>query len=253
MATSAAKEKWNLIYDQVDFASFEQQLMAELITEDRANRHLLFDKYLEAELPEDPIRKFETSLTPQQKTTYDAGILAANIAVPTKLQVLEDPEGETTIAWKKWIVAQVAAGGGFNTAAKLKIYTDAETLHLNQEMRIWKLCMRTLLKTKRLMKRAPTGAGRQLLRIMRDDNRLNVTEKDSEELFDQFMAFRMQAQEFEDVELYHIRLKSLKHDIETAKKDPQPISDRFHRRIYVTGLRCYPLYDTALNEITKLE
>ena len=113
--------------------------------------------------------------------------------------------------------------------------------------------MSTLAKTKRLMKRAPTGAGRQLLRIMRDDNRLNVTEKDSEELFDQFMSFRMQATEFEDVELYLMRLKTLKHDIETAKKDPQPISDRFHRRIYVAGLRCYPLYDSALNDIPKLE
>ena len=88
---------------------------------------------------------------------------------------------------------------------------------------------------------------------MRNDNRLNVTEKDSEELFDQFMSFRMQATEFEDIELYFMRLKTLKHEIETAEKDPQPISGRFHRRIYVAGLRCYPLYDSALNDISKLE
>ena len=72
---------------------------------------------------------------------------------------------------------------------------------IGREMRIRKICMRTLADTKRLMKRAPTGAGRQLLRIMRNDNRLNVTEKDSEELFDHFMSFRMQTHEFEDVEL----------------------------------------------------
>ena len=56
--TSSTKEKWDLQYDQKDFASFEQQLLAELITEDRSNRHLLFDTYIEDELPDDPIRKF---------------------------------------------------------------------------------------------------------------------------------------------------------------------------------------------------
>ena len=65
-------------------------------------------------------------------------------------------------------------------------------------MRIWKIVMvmRTLAKTKRLMAEAPTGAGRQLLRLMRDENRLNVTEKDTEELFEQFMTFQMRTEEF---------------------------------------------------------
>ena len=133
--TSSTKEKWNLLYDQKDFASFEQQLLAELITEDRSNRHLLFDSYIENELPEDPVRNFVAQLTAQQKLAYDAGCATANIEVPTKLDVLENPEGKKVLAWKKWITQQVTDADGFNTQSKLKIYTEAENIYLNQEMR----------------------------------------------------------------------------------------------------------------------
>ena len=257
MATTTAKDKWTLLYTQKDFAPFEQQLLAELITEDRSNRYLLIDKYSEDDLPEDPIRIFISSLTQAQKGHYDTRIEAANVAIPTKLEVLEQPEGDKVQQYKTWIRRESERGGIVNdravTPAKYAGYVTNENVYLNQEMRIWKIVMRTLANAKRLMAEAPTGAGRQLLRLMRDENRLNVTEKDTEELFEQFMTFQMRTEEFEDVAIYYVLLKNLKHSIETADKDPQSISDRFHRRIYVQGLRCYPLYDSALNSILKLE
>ena len=72
----------------------------ELITEDRSNRHLLFDNYVEDQLPEDPIWTFVAQLTTQQKSAYDNGRETANVYVPTKIEILENPEGKKVIEWK---------------------------------------------------------------------------------------------------------------------------------------------------------
>ena len=110
--------------------------------------------------------------------------------------------------------ARVGAGKAV-TAAKLKVYTDANKLHLQAELRIWKLCMATLTGQSSIMTRANTGADRMLLRAIRDENRLNETDKDAEELFSQFLSFSILETEVEDIELYKLRLKELKNKSKT--------------------------------------
>ena len=74
--------------------------------------------------------------------------------------------------------------------------------------------MATLTGQSSIMTRANTGADRMLLRAIRDENRLNETGKDAEELFSQFLSFSILETEVEDIELYKLRLKELKNKIE---------------------------------------
>ena len=203
----------SLLYNEEKFPAFEQQLLGVLLLKNRANRHLLKDVYTEADLPDDPIRQFEKYLTPTQKARYDARITATQTKVPTKLEVLEDPEDPKIQTWLDFITAETTRGDNDAnravTAVRLQKYTDTIGPHLEHETRIWKICLTTLCNTTRYYNQTPTGAGRQLLRLMRDNNRQNVTEQDSNEMFDQFMTFRMHQEEYKDVALYHQRLKDL--------------------------------------------
>ena len=74
--------------------------------------------------------------------------------------------------------------------------------------------MATLTGQSSIMTRADTCADRMLLRAIRDENRLNETDKDAEELFSQFLSFSILETEVEDIELYKLRLKELKNKIE---------------------------------------
>ena len=56
--------------------------------------------------------------------------MTTNIANPTKLQVVEDPEGEIMIVWTNWTLQEGPDGNCFNTTAKLNIYTNAEGVYL---------------------------------------------------------------------------------------------------------------------------
>ena len=250
----AQEKKWTLIYGDEEFSTFEPQLIAELLTDDRSNRHLLLDKYAENDLPDDPIRLLIASLTVNQRTVYNGRITANNIATPTKLEYLTDPFSDKVDAYEAHIkqFGEANEDSGI-TRAKYTVYKTNRKTHLDHETRIWKICMKTLKKTKHLMTKTVQGAGRSLLKLLRDENRLNVTQKDRDELFDQFMNLKMLPDEYSDVKIYYDRLNSLKKSIENAREDPQPISDHFHKKIYIAGLRIYPLYDAGLKEIPKLE
>ena len=105
--STAATRKPLLVYNEENFPVFSRLLFSALIENDRSNKHLLVDNYEEAKLPEDPIRAFVRQLTPNQKTSYNARSVAADITIPTKLQVLEDPEDALVTAWETWIQSEV--------------------------------------------------------------------------------------------------------------------------------------------------
>ena len=85
------------MYSEKDYPVYERLLYAELISDDLSNENLLTDTYVEAELPQDPIREFENSLTVAQKGFYDALVTASDQHVPTKLEVLTNPTGALVI------------------------------------------------------------------------------------------------------------------------------------------------------------
>lgn len=92
-----------------------------------------------------------------------------------------------------------------------------------------------------------------MLKVLCDENNLNKSEKDTEELFSQFLSFHLNDKEFKDIELYKLRLKTLVYLIEHSEDDPQTISKRFHRRVYVAGLRCSPHYAKTIDAIEQLD
>lgn len=136
MADSAAARKPLLVYSEEDYPVYEKRLYAELINNDRSNKNLLINKYEELNLPEDPIRKFESTLTADQKDRYDTMVANWDSTVPTKLEVLQDPEGDHVTAYKTLITTEAVRNGNNKavTAAKLEIYEDAEKIYLREEL-----------------------------------------------------------------------------------------------------------------------
>ena len=82
---------WKLQYDQTKFQSFHKQLLAELIEDDMSNNDLLSEKYEEVDLPDGPIRITLAAMTGAQRNQHDTALAAANVVLPTKLDLLDDP------------------------------------------------------------------------------------------------------------------------------------------------------------------
>jgi len=243
MAGREVKE-WKLFYEEKNFRSFEKLLLTELTKADLSNALFLSAKYSEDDLPLDPVGSLLGALTAAQKTAFDAFVETADTGVPTKLEVLIKPTQE----FHKF-TALVESSAIPN--AKVNVYKGNVQNHLEKEFELYKKLAKTLLHTRYMLDLAPFGAGRGLLRIMRERNKVNKTQQQSTELLNQFLAFRILANE--KVEEYKIRLQNLKNDLQTADTDPQPVSKRFFHRIYIAGLRIRPLLDAALNKITDVE
>ena len=135
--------------------------------------------------------------------------------------------------------------------AKADVYKENVQQHLEQEFELYKKLAKTVLHTRYMIDLAPFAAGRSLLRVMRERNKVNKTQQQSTELLNRFLAFKIRPNE--KVEQYKIRLENLKHSLQTAETDPQQISKRFFHRIYVAGLRIKPTLDAALNKITDVD
>ena len=76
---------------------------------------------------------------------------------------------------------------------------------------------------------------------------------DTCELLDQLHNFRMRANEFKNIDLYALRLRELIHQLKTAGDDPQPISRKQHKRVYLAGLRAVPHYQKALTTLYDID
>jgi len=238
------KKKWELFYEEKNFRSFKKLLLVELTDDDRENAPPLRAKYGEDDLPSDPVRKLLVSLTANQRTAFDAVVANHSQSLPTKIEVLRDPDS----AFERM---QAILADSNIPAGKLDVYNENRKNHLKTELSLYKKLTKTCLHSRYMIDLAPFGAGREFLRVMRERNRINKTEEDSDELMNQLLAFRIR--HAEKVEDYKIRLADLKHDLETADADPQPISAKFHRRIYVAGLRSNPVFNKALNAIKDVE
>ena len=101
-----------------------------------------------------------------------------------------------------------------------------------------------------MLEEAAFGAGRGLLYAMRENHRVNKTEMDADNLMTQLFNFRLRRGE--TLAMYKKRLGLLKQSLETTDADPEPISAKLHRRVYVAGLRVNPVFDKALNKITDV-
>ena len=68
----AAKEqkKWDVFYDEDDFASYEKLLLIELTDDDQSNTSFLADMYNEEKLANTPVQKLVVSLTGSQNTAF---------------------------------------------------------------------------------------------------------------------------------------------------------------------------------------
>ena len=73
------------------------------------------------------------------------------------------------------------------------------------------------------------------------------------ELLDQLHSFRMRDNEFTNIDLYDLRLRELIHQLKTAGDEPQPISRKQHKRVYLAGLRAVPHYDKTLNTLYDID
>ena len=83
-----------LIYNEEDYPTFDLLLRARLIRKDRKNSKYLPNKYDEAKLPDDPLRKLikTDTLTADKLAQLKAHIGGADYRFPTKMQILLEPE-----------------------------------------------------------------------------------------------------------------------------------------------------------------
>ena len=121
------KKKWELFYDEKNFRSFGKLLLVELTDDDRENAPLLKPKYKEEDLPSDPIRKFLVALTANQRTAFDAVVANHVESLPTKLEVLRDPEAAFERMQSILSVSAVPA-------AKQDTYNENRKSHLKTEL-----------------------------------------------------------------------------------------------------------------------
>ena len=237
MAAEAEPKVWRLFYSEKNFRSFEKFLLIELTDDDGENEAFLQDEYDEAELPNDPVMDFLEDLTDNQRNAFLQAAVAADFVVPTRLSVLIDPKK----AFKS-IDAFIADVSASYTPpnAKYAQFKANRKEHLKKELILYKKLAKTILHAKYLIDEAPFGAGRSLLHAMRVRNEVNATEEDCDELLTQFLNFRWKINE--KVDNYKKRLLNLKNNLEKSEADPQPISDKLHKRVYIAGLRVNPMY-----------
>ena len=234
-----------LLYSENRFESYLRLLKAELIDDDLSNEHMLIDIYTEDALPDDPIRKFISDLTQQQLLAFNAAVVAQNLHVPTKLEVLKAPKAATAP-----FIAFINATDQVSNAKK-NAFRNAHQQFKIAEIKIYKQIAKTLLHATTFIDDDEFGARRALLHDMVMANKFNRTDEDHTELLNQFLAFRKLTKE--SVERYKIRLAMLKAQLETSESDPQPISKKLHKNVYIAGLRSDPHFDDALNKVTDID
>ena len=92
MADSKPVKKWELFYDEKHWTSFHSLFLIEVTDDDRGNEAFLKYKYKEADLPRDPITRLIGALNDREKTAFEALVATKDDNVPTKLQLLKDPD-----------------------------------------------------------------------------------------------------------------------------------------------------------------
>ena len=63
----------------------------------------------------------------------------------------------------------------------------------------------------------------------------------------------MRDNEFTNIDLYDLRLRELIYQLKTAGDEPQPISRKQHKRVYLAGLRAVLHYDKVLNSLHDID
>ena len=220
-----------LHYDEDDFETYEVQLLALCCKDDGSNLELLHDETEEDEdLPMDPITQFYESF----KADVDAAIADDDDVEEmwTRFQILQDPLNvEREFAA---LVTDVATEDD-----REALQEDWESWK-TKEMYIFKKVMATLTGHPSLVKAVPFGAGRALIHHLRAVNKLNETEEDTDTLLDALAQFEIL--DGEKLRVYKQRLEKLSTQLARAKPEPQPVTVKKLKRVYMQGLSRLPEY-----------
>ena len=125
-------------------------------------------KYKESELLSDSICKLFVTLAAAQRTAFDAVVADHAQSLSTSLQVLNDPES----TFEKF---NVILAGSVIPDAKQDVYQVNCKQHLKDEVVLFKKLDKSCLHARYMLDLVPVpfGAGRELLRVMRERNRVN--------------------------------------------------------------------------------
>ena len=250
MASADAEENPNkLVYTEKDYTTFDLLLRARLVRKDRKNSKYLPNKYDEAKLPDDPLRKLikTDTLTADKLAQLKAHIGGADYRFPTKMQILLEPEKYHDELDEKIASAETSI---VTTALKKKYVKDCDE-HMKFETEMYKTICETLHKAPHLVKKAPSCAGRALLYHIRQKNKLNATIENTTTLLKRFWKYNILPKE--TITKYKSRLDTLVDMLETAEPEPQPISSLLQFRIYIQGLRIHQGYSATLDKIRDLD